>query len=232
MLLNAVSALVLVVVSVTIWWIPWQRWLKLSNLSSFSAASVMLTLGLYSIVVQQGGVLESGFRCDGNFATGTSFATILRLIEAVAGTAVAVTGQRSLLAVAFAYLSIRVIGTVAYGLLLHRFSPWLTLGYRHARLATIRELWTPALGFMAMPLGNALSFQGLTIVVGSVLGPSMVVAFSTMRTLTRVSCQLLTVIARVLWPELSSAFGAGDIPLAIPLCMPTAWWPLAPAVSR
>jgi len=214
LLLTVVSVLVLLVVSTTIWWIPWQRWLKLSSLSSFDAASVMLTLGVYSIVAQQAGVLESGYRCDGNFATGTLCGTILRLIEAVVGTAVAVVGQRSLLAVAFAYLAVRAIGTVAYGLLLHRLSPWLTFGFRHAQLKTIRELWTPALGFMAMPIGNALSFQGFTVVVGSVLGPTMVVAFSTMRTLTRVSCQLLTVVARVLWPELSSAFGAGNVLLA------------------
>ena len=93
-------------------------------------------------------------------------------------------------------------------------SPWICYGIGHANLASIRRLSSPAFAFMAFPVGNAISLQGLTVVVAMVLGPVAVVTFSTMRTLSRVGFQVLNAIARTLWPELSKAFGAGDINLA------------------
>jgi len=72
----------------------------------------------------------------------------------------------------------------------------------------------PAFGFMAFPVGQALSFQGFTILIGAMLGPIAVVSFSTLRTLSRLTIQLIVVIKHALWPELSRAFGVGDISLA------------------
>jgi O-antigen/teichoic acid export membrane protein len=214
LLLTVVSVLMLLVVSITIWSIPWKAWLRLSSISSFDASAVMLILGLYVLVAQQTGILEGGYRCDNHFASGMLWNSVLRLVEAAVATAAGLVYGGDLIAVALAYLAIRTLGTVAYGLLLHRLSPWLTLGFSQARAKSIHSLLAPALGFIAMPVGNALSFQGFTVAIGAALGPTSVVAFSTMRTLTRVSCQLLTVVARAVWPELSSAFGAGNIALA------------------
>jgi O-antigen/teichoic acid export membrane protein len=67
---------------------------------------------------------------------------------------------------------------------------------------------------MAFPVGQALSFQGFTILIGAMLGPIAVVSFSTLRTLSRLSVQVLGMIANTLWPELSRAFGEGDVDLA------------------
>jgi O-antigen/teichoic acid export membrane protein len=212
-LFAAISLGLLFVVSLVIWRIPWQSWLNVSTVSNADATAVIFTLGAYSMLAQQNSIFESGFRCDGNYATGMFWLTMMRLIEAIVTTAVAMLGG-SLLHVAITYLVARAIGTVAYGFRLWQLSPWLTLGYRHAHFITVRELSAPALGFIALPIGNALSFQGLTVAIGAVLGPRTLVAFSTMRTLSRIGCQLLTVVARAVWPELSTAFGSGNIPLA------------------
>jgi O-antigen/teichoic acid export membrane protein len=243
-LLTAVSFALLLLTSFIVWWVPWGHWLRLSSISAQQASYIMLVLVAYIVVGQQSGLAESGFRCDGNFATGTSWAAILRLAEAVLATLVAVLGG-SLLSAAFTYLAVRSVGTLAYAMLLRHKSPWLSFGVRHARLGTIRELAGPALGFVALPAGNALNVQGLTVVIGASLGPVAVVAFSTMRTLTRVTFQLLGIIARTLWPELSSAFGSGDIRLArnlhrracqaalgLSLLSSLLLWAIGPAVYR
>jgi O-antigen/teichoic acid export membrane protein len=65
-----------------------------------------------------------------------------------------------------------------------------------------------------LPAGHAVSLQGFTIVIGVALGPVAVTSFSTLRTLTRVTLQFLTTIVHTIWPELSSAFGTGDLALA------------------
>ena len=167
----------------------------------------------YVVVAQQNGVAESGYRCDGHFATGTLWISIQRLVEVAAATTVAILGG-SLLAVAFTYLAVRCLGTIGYLLLLRHLSPWLQYGIRQARLQTIRQMAAPAFGFMAFPVGQALSLQGFTILIGAMLGPIAVVSFSTLRTLSRLNLQLIVVIKHALWPELSTAFGAGNISLA------------------
>jgi O-antigen/teichoic acid export membrane protein len=67
---------------------------------------------------------------------------------------------------------------------------------------------------MALPLGNAISIQGFTLLIGFLSGPIAVTGFSTLRTLARLNFQLTTVLAWATWPEFSAAFGAGNLSLA------------------
>ena len=213
LLLSIVSIVALLFCSLCCWVIPWQSWLKLSGVPDSEARSILITLGIWVLLGQQGSLLESGYRSDGNFALGILFSTGVRLGEAVAATTVGVlTG--SLRFTALTYLFTRLFGTLCYGFLLSVKSPWLKLGVFHARWNVMKKLAAPALGFIAMPAGHALSLQGFTIVIGATLGPFAVTSFATLRTLTRVNFQMLGAIAHTVWPELSAAFGAGNIPLA------------------
>ncbi len=212
-LVTLVSLLILFLISVSAWWMPWQQWLRLSGVSSPQAAAVIIVLSAYVVVAQQNGIAESGYRSDGHFATGTAGIMILRLVEAVAATTIAALGG-SLLAVAFAYLVVRCVGTMCYVLLLRRLSPWVRYGIGHARLKAVRKMAAPAFGFMALPVGSALSLQGFILVIGAMLGPVAVVSFSTLRALSRLNFQLVVVVKNGVWPELSRAFGAGNISLA------------------
>ena len=165
------------------------------------------------IAGQQCGVIESGYRCDGNFRFGNSRNDV-RLVGVIAAGVVGIV-TRSLLTSATTFLIVRSLGTVLYALVLRRRCPWISLGLKSARPERIRELAAPALGFIALPLGNAISIRrGFTVLIGVLSGPIAVTIFSTLRTLARLNFQLTTVIAWALWPELSAAFGAGDIALA------------------
>ncbi len=139
--------------------------------------------------------------------------TLQRLAVVLIATSAALLGG-GLRAVAFTYLAVRCLGTIGYALFLRHKSPWIHYGLRHARWDTIKQLASPAFGFIAFPLGSALSIQGFTIMIGALLGPIAVVSFSTLRTLSRLNLQLFGVITNALWPELSRAFGAGNISLA------------------
>jgi O-antigen/teichoic acid export membrane protein len=212
-LVTLVSFVALALVSVLSRLVPWQLWLNLSGVSRTEAVETLLLLSAYVAVAQQNGVIESGFRSDGHFASGTLWILMLRLAETVAGTIVAVAGG-SLTAVAGTYLGFRCFGTIAYALYLRQLSPWIHFGLSRARLNTIKKLAAPAFGFIAFPFGSALSFQGFTIVIGALLGPIAVVSFSTLRTLSRLNVQALGAMTNALWPELSRAFGSGNISLA------------------
>ena len=209
----AVSLIVILFACGSVWWIPWQHWFHLSSLSSNRAATVILILAVYTVVAQQTGILESGFRCDGNFAVGVFCVTMLRLVEAICACAVGML-TNSLAYMALTYLVARCLGLAGYSLLLRRRSAWLSLGFRYARVSTIRELIPPAAGFIAFPLGYAISLQGFTILIGSLLGPLAVTAFSTLRTLSKLNYQVMGTIGWAVWPEISTAFGSGKVSLA------------------
>jgi O-antigen/teichoic acid export membrane protein len=212
-LLSGMSLAVLAAAASIVWWLPWQQMLHLAGITSCQAAWIVLALAGFILAVQQWSIIESGFRCDGNFALGNFCSTMQRLVEAVATTVIGV-ATGSLLLVSLSYLGFRLLGLVCYRFLLKRMSPWLTLGFDKASVATIRRILKPSFGFIAMPLGTAVSIQGFMLVIGMVLGPIAVTAFSTARTLTRVGVLMINSLAGGIWPEFSSAFGAGNLSLA------------------
>src|SRR5581483_2992844 len=113
---------------------------------------------------------------------------------AFVATAIALMGG-SFIAVALGYLGSRTLGNIAYGALLFRKTPWLRLGFKHARYSAIKELAKPAAGFVALPAGYAVSLQGFVIAVGALLGPVAAAMFGTTRTLTRLNFQLVNTIS-------------------------------------
>jgi O-antigen/teichoic acid export membrane protein len=108
-----------------------------------------------------------------------------------------------------------------------RKSPWLRHGGGRVRMATVRRLAFPAVAYMAFPVGNAMSIQGMVVVIGLVLGPVAVTTFSAMRTLTRFALQIAETIKNGVWPELSAAYGAQNWNLARTLhrlaCQASLW---------
>lgn len=212
-LLLILSLCVFTVVASLVWWFPWQSWLHLSSISNQEAATILFVFATYVIATQQNGILESGFRCDGNFAMGTFFLMMGRLIETVSALGVGLLTGR-LLYVAITYLAVRIALTLVTALVLRKKSPWIKIGLRYADKQRIKQLLKPALGFCALPLGYSISLQGFTVLIGTLLGPVAVTIFSTLRTLTRFNFQILNVIGWTIWPELSAAFGAKNIPLA------------------
>ena len=68
----------------------------------------------------------------------------------------------------------------------------------------------PAPAFLGVSLGNALSIQGIIIVIGALFSPVAVVVFGTIRTMIRVGTQLVSALCLNVMPEISTAFGAGD----------------------
>jgi O-antigen/teichoic acid export membrane protein len=208
-IVSATLAMVLVLVSE---YLPWEEWFQFSKLGHSDIVYVILLLGFHILFGLQLSLLEAGFRCDGNYAKGTLFLALLRLIEYLVMFIAVILGGGPV-AAALSFLIVRVIGIVGLRLLLRRFCPWITYGYSHASVTTVKRLASPAISFMAFPLGNALSMQGMIMAIGAVLGPVPVVIFSVVRTVSRIALQGMGLINSSVWPELSIAFGKGDLEL-------------------
>ena len=213
-LLSVVSLCIGLIVSVGVWHGVLAPLGKVGNRADARALlGRESALAVYVLISQQFGVLESGFRCDGNFATGTMGGQLLRIAEVGSGTVVGMmTG--SLVWVAATYLMVRIVGNASYAWFLHKKSSLDFHRLSLPRFPESRNLRRQAVGFVAFPLANAISIQGFTLVIAAVLGSVAVVRFSTMRTLARVSFQISNMLSCTVWPELSRAFGEGNVPLA------------------
>lgn len=212
---------------------PLARWLNLSILGDGTAAAV-LSLGLVLVLVsQQGGLIAAVLRAQKLFAEATFIGNLLYLAESVAFI-VAVALGASPVGAALVLLGARIVSTVMLWLYATRSTPWLVLGVRHVRIDTIRRLFRPAIAFLAFPLGNALSIQGMVLVVGRILDPTAVVVFTTVRTVTNAAKQAMGILKNAVWPEISIAYGRGNLGVMRELhrraCQSTLLLTLAPTV--
>lgn len=212
-LVTALSLALTALLMVAAYFVPLIHWLNLNTLSHGEVTLVALILVVQFFFDLQTSLLGIAYRCDGHFAAGTMIRNTIRLSEFLAGAVVVCLGGHLVL-FALATMLTRMVGNGLTILDIRRRSPWLVMGWRHADLPTLKGMLSPALSFMGFPLGNALSLQGMVVVVGNVLGPVPVVAFSTARMMSRSVWQLMGAIVNTVWVELSAAFGAGDIPLA------------------
>ena len=211
-LVTAVSLLVTLAMVGLVHLIPAHPLPKLT-LPRAEIISVVSILAFQVFFDMQTGLIGNGYRCDGHFAAGTIVRQAVRIAEFVA-VVIALSCHAGLIALALAVTLTRLVGNLLTVLDIRRRAPWLVIGWRHADRETLKSITSPALSFMGFPIGNALSLQGIVLVIGFTLGPPMVALFSTTRTLTRSVWQILNAITNTIWVELSSAFGSGNIALA------------------
>jgi len=174
------------------------------------ARIVLVALFAQVAVGNQFAMLDAGYRADGRYPLGVALRQLGRLLEfcALVGAVLVGAGPG---AAACAFLAASTLGFAVSWLVLRHTVPWLSFRPTWPRATTLRALLGPGLAFLTFPLSNALSVQGLTIVVGSVLGPAAVVVFSTTRTLTRVVTQVMSSVNLSIWPELSRSIGSGHL---------------------
>jgi O-antigen/teichoic acid export membrane protein len=194
------------------WLMPIAKWLHISALSAADTRLIILLLGLTVVFGLQETLFQGVFRCVGKYALGTVAKSLLTTIS-FCGTMALVIARVGPRGVAAGLFLLNVLGTILLGLFLRSKAPWVSFGARHARWSEIRRLSSPAISFMGFPIGNALSLQGVLLVIGHVLGPVAVVTYNTARTISRTATQAMQLINNAGWPEVSSAYGAGDLAL-------------------
>jgi len=158
-----------------------------------------------------GGLYDAGFRAYGSYAHGVLFANAVRVLEFL-GMGAGLYFGRTFASTALGLLAGRGAGSLALWLYCHQKFPQLQWTLTHARREELRELIKPALTFMAFPLGNALSIQAITLIVGALFGTVVVAMFNSYRTLSRLVLQAAATFGHALWAEFSRVYGSGDGP--------------------
>lgn len=192
--------------------VPVGQLLGLREMTQSDAKWVIFFLGTAVLFGQLEQLIGAAYTCVGRYPYGTFVKSVLVLLS-FAVTLVPVAMGYGVRVTALVLSSANAAGTLFFCILVRKDLPWIRYGWEHASLAEIRRLTAPALAFMGFPIGNALNLQGTLLAVGHVLGSTDVVVFATARTVSRVALQMVQMVNTTFWPELSSSFGAGNLPL-------------------
>ena len=192
--------------------LPVARWLNVTVMTASDAKWVIFFLGTAVLFGQLEQLLQSAYTCVGKYPYATFLRSIITLIAFGAMLVPVALGHGPRLT-ALAFSTCNASGALILAFTAKRDIPWLRFGWEYARFDEIRRLFAPAVAFMGFPIGNALNLQGTLLAVGHVMGPADVVIFSTARTVSRVALQMVQMVNTTFWPELSSSFGAGNMPL-------------------
>jgi O-antigen/teichoic acid export membrane protein len=180
--------------------LPWT--VSLDERVALAALFCQVLLALF------GGLSEAVFKATGRYATGTMLGNLGRLGE-WAGSILGLLLFRTFTGVAICGLLARAAGTGMSIWLSQKGDHKVLWGIKLAQKAEIAVMIRPAVYFLAFPLANAFSFQGVTLVVGALLGPAMVTFFTSYRTIARIAVQLTGMFSLTLWPEFGRLFGHG-----------------------
>lgn len=209
-LICIVSIFVLAVTLPTIFVFPINSLLNIEISSLQQVRFTLIILVFHILLSLQTGMITAGFRCEGNYAFGVLFQNIQRLIEFLA-LMVVVAFKGTILHAAVTYFLIRLLTFFVLRKMLKMKSPWIEYKWFKADFKIIKELAWPAFAYMAYPIGNMLNIQGMVIVVSHLLGPVYVVSFTALRTLSRLAFQVIDKMKNTIWPEISMAYGSGDL---------------------
>lgn len=173
-------------------------------------ALIVLALGMGVCINFFTSMASAAFRSSGLNAFGIVLSNSIRLLEAVVS-GVLLLASQSPLVLCLGGLLVRVMGGLMQLYFVNRMCPWIFAPGREVDRALFKRLIKPSLSFLAFPLGNALALQGPILILGLVFGSTSVAVFNTLRTLSRIPLQIANVVNASVWPEMSTAYGAGDL---------------------
>jgi O-antigen/teichoic acid export membrane protein len=217
-LLLVVSTLFMAILWLVLQLLPLHGWLHIQTVDVRGLDISLLILALQVMIFFQCGLLHGGYICSGRYALGEVLIALSYLLSFIGVVLGALTGHGIPGAAVGGFLG-QCLGFAVMLIVYSRTCSHPNFGSKSASVREVQAQMLPSAANLAFPLSDALSIQGLRIVVGLTLGPVALAMFSTTRTLCRTAMQPVLAIARTLEPELSIAYGSGQAATAQQLFM-------------
>ena len=188
------------------WVIPWHSLLNFDAItqSEFNVAFLLLILYVYLSLFL---TLPLGYyRIEKMYHRERYISIFFRILEFTA-LVIVVTNGHGIVWVAGAYLIVKCLYFIVVMSDLHRQYPQFRVTPWGFDVRKIKYLFKPSAAIMVIYFGQNILVQGLTTLIGVVLGARQVVVFNTTRTLINFSKQLVNIINFSFISEFSYAFG-------------------------
>jgi O-antigen/teichoic acid export membrane protein len=200
-------AALLAVGAAVIFALPLHSWLEMKLTSPEEVRWVLVLFLLYVVIWFLSGPVTGAFRAVGKVHRAIVWTNAGMLAE-FGAMALALLLRGGFVWVALAMVLARLATVLVMQIDQLVIVPWMRPGFAHASRAEFRRLVSPAMAFVAFPLGNTVINQGIIIAIQSVLGPVAVVVFNSLRTLTNMVTRLFDLVNQAFSPEVSMAWGA------------------------
>jgi O-antigen/teichoic acid export membrane protein len=165
---------------------------------------VLHLLLLYSGLALISRVSLAALRANGAYAAGTLTYDTLTFAEVMV-TLLVVWTKGTFADACFAMIVCRVVNIVLVHVLLKHRVPWLALRPASMSPAELRRLVRPALGGMVISAALAIMLQTSVLITGMVLSPAAAAVFATVRTVSRIPIQCVSIVSRATMPSFASA---------------------------
>lgn len=145
-------------------------------------------------------------RTDVSINLQSAFATVSLVLSIL----VLITGGGTVL---FAWVNFAwtAIFTAGYAVIARRTLQLHLICRGRVQRGDLRSICGNGFGYLLSPVWQAVFFQGTTLVVRAVLGPVAVTVFNTVRTVTRATNQIYTMVISASLSELQYEIGAGHL---------------------
>jgi O-antigen/teichoic acid export membrane protein len=196
-------------------WVDISGFLKLTVLSP-TAAVLILWLFVGQIIVNLiGGVVAAGLSAVGSYGLAQFVDANRQLGDFLLMLVLVGLLHRPAAGAALIFPATASLALLANTLFLIAKAPWIVRSGAHLRLAALAPLWRPTLGSFLLNFGyTGLIVQAPRLIIATTMGPSFVAVYavaSMLLRLVRIPIEIPSFSATV---EMSTAFGAGDRPLA------------------
>jgi len=171
--------------------------------------SIVFILLLYNVFAKMyGGVYNGIFNANKNAHLCNMIDNAVRMSELIV-LFLGILLQINIIVVIIVY-SVPVLIAIFYRH--HHSQQWFEISFHFQYLdwSTFKTLIKPSLAFMLVPFGFAVTNQGMVFVVNALLGSTVLVAFTTTRTLVNFLKSLMNLLGNSIYPEISSAYGRND----------------------
>jgi O-antigen/teichoic acid export membrane protein len=182
---------------------PLVNWLQLRETSAQTATWVAALLAIQVVYSIGYGVLLGIYRTINEYARGQMIMNV-RFLANVALTVLAAVWGGGLRGVAGFQLALLVVTSVFVFVDLRRRHPEIRLGVARADWRLGMEFLIPSSMFFGIQIVGALQVQGSTLLITSMFGATVLVVFTSLRTLANMIKQATATVQLALWPEFTA----------------------------
>ncbi len=210
-LINGITVTCLILTATLVLLVPLPSLFNCNRVSAEMFGGCVFLMSIYTMALFRAQLIYSLARSIGRHAAVTYQIELTRLLE-IASCVVSMAMGGGLLEASLAFVLVRLGGTVLIQRSLISQISWL-----QSRTSCDRQLiWRmlkPASGFASVPISQAFQLQGVTLVLATMLTPSMVAAYTSMRVLARLPILVGLTFSRTAWPEMCVAIAKNDLGL-------------------
>jgi O-antigen/teichoic acid export membrane protein len=201
----AIAISVMLIIVLVVLNFDFRKIFNISQITQYDSSIIILSLSVVVLLNQQEGLIAAAFRCEGKYAYGIFLLNIVRVAESMGVIAMVLIGG-SAKNVAIIMAIVHIVGIFFLRISLKKVSPWINYGKKYISIGILKEITKPSLGFALIPLAGVMSIQGISIIIGSILGPVVLATYSVVRTYARSGYIIIGLLVNSTIPEITTAY--------------------------